>query len=494
MIVNTSTVTNDPRGKGFLGQPPGLSTLFFTEMWERFSYYGMRAILALYLYTAVAEGGLGLDKNTIAVPLVLAYGSSVYLTGVAGGWLADRVLGSQRAIFYGGVLIMFGHVAMAAPGGLTALGVGLGLITIGSGLLKPNVSNVVGGLYDKEDTRRDAGFSIFYTGINLGAFISQILTPALQTGIGFHWGFGAAAVGMALGLVQYVLGRGRLGEAGRQPVNPLPADRRNTILTRVTLITVLILVVLGGTVFLWGIPGLINTITGISMVLPVAYFVVMFRSNQITRTERDRLIAYIPLFLATAVFFLLFEQQAATLVVVTDFQTDTTVFGHEFPVGWFQSINPLSIIILAPLFAVMWTKLGPRQPSTPGKFVGGLVFVGLAFLWVVFSSLFTNEEGLLNPFMIGFVFVLLTIGELMLSPVGLSATTKLAPEAFSSQTMGLYFLAPALGQGVAAQVTKLYSDQHQNLYFGGVGLVTVFLGVLLALMVPLIKKYMHGVL
>nr|WP_258175218.1 peptide MFS transporter [Actinopolyspora mortivallis] len=490
--MNTSTVTNDQRGKGFLGQPPGLSTLFFTEMWERFSYYGMRAILALYLYTAVAEGGLGMAES-LAASLVLAYGSSVYLTGVAGGWLADRVFGSQRAIFYGGVLIMFGHIAMALPGGYYTLGVGLALIVLGSGLLKPNVSNVVGGLYDKEDARRDAGFSIFYMGINIGAFTSQLLTPALAEGIGFHWGFGAAAVGMALGLTQYVLGGARLGSAGKAPVNPLPAHQRNSVLLRVTAIALLVLIVLGGALAVFGVNGLINAITTISIVLPVVYFAVMFGSRQVTKMERDRLVSYIPLFLATAVFFLLFEQQAATLVIVTDQQTDTTVFGFDFPVGWFQSINPLTIILLAPLFAWLWTKLGNRQPSTPIKFTGGLFFVALGFLWVVFAGLFRNDENLLNPLMIAFVFVLFTVGELMLSPVGLSATTKLAPEAFSSQTMGLYFLAPALGQGVAAQIAKLYSQQHQDLYFGGVALATFALAVLLALLAPKIKNYMHGV-
>ncbi|RCW38768.1 POT family proton-dependent oligopeptide transporter [Halopolyspora algeriensis] len=490
--MHTTTVADQPKGKGFFGHPPGLSTLFFTEMWERFSYYGMRAILALYLYTVVTEGGLGMDEPT-AVSLVLAYGASVYLTGVAGGWLADRVFGAQRAIFYGGVLIMLGHICMALPGGYSSLAAGLGLIVLGSGLLKPNVSNVVGGLYSKDDYRRDAGFSIFYTGINIGAFIGMLITAALADRIGFHWGFGAAAVGMALGLIQYVLGNARLGNAGKQPVNPLPEDQKSTVLVRAAAIAVALVVVLVGATFLWGVEGLINTITGISIALPALYFTVMFRSRQITKMERDRLTAYIPLFLATALFFLLFEQQAATLVVVTDFQTDTTLFGYDFPVGWFQSINPLAIIILAPLFALLWVKWGDRQPSTPMKFVGGLTFVALGFLWVIFSGLFRNGEGLMNPLMIAFVFVLFTIGELMLSPVGLSVTTKLAPQAFSSQTMGLYFLAPALGQGVASQIAQLYSEENQNLYFGGVGLVTLALAGVLALGTPWIKRYMHGV-
>ncbi len=490
--MNTSTVAGTPRGKGFFGHPPGLSTLFFTEMWERFSYYGMRAILALYLFTAVTEGGLGMDKGT-ATSLVLSYGASVYLTGVAGGWLADRIMGSQRAILYGGVLIMLGHVCMAIPGGYASLAPGLVLIILGSGLLKPNVSNVVGGLYSKEDTRRDAGFTIFYMGINIGAFAGQIIVGALRSGVGFHWGFGAAAVGMALGLTQYVLGNKRLGNAGREPINPLPDEHRSAVLTRVILAAVGIAVLLGGASALWGITGLINTITGISMVLPVVYFVVMFSSKQVTRIERDRLTAYVPLFLATAVFFLLFEQQAATLVRILKFDTEKTFLGFDIPIAWFQSINPAAIIVLAPLFAILWTRLGSRQPSTPIKFVGGLIFVALGFLWVVFSGLFANAEGLMPALMIAFVFVLFTIGELQLSPVGLSVTTKLAPDAFSSQTMGLYFLAPALGQGIGAQVVKLYTPERQELFFGGVGLVTLVLAGVLALGAPWIKKYMHGV-
>lgn len=491
--MNTSTVADTPQGKGFFGQPPGLSTLFFTEMWERFSYYGMRAILALYLFTAVTDGGLGMDKGA-ATSLVLAYGSSVYLTGVAGGWLADRVFGSQRAIFYGGILIMLGHLCMAIPGGYASLGAGLALIVLGSGLLKPNVSNVVGGLYDKEDTRRDAGFSIFYMGINIGAFAGQIITGILADRVGFHWGFGAAAVGMALGLAQYVLGNKRLGRAGKDPVNPLPQDQRGTVLGRVVTIAVVLLGLLGVTTMVWGVQGLINTITTISIILPVIYFTVMFRSSQVTRIERDRLIAYIPLFLATAIFFLLFEQQAATLVRILEFDTDKVLFGFSIPVGWFQSINPAAIIILAPLFAWLWVKLGNRQPSTPIKFVGGLIFVAIGFLWVVFSGLFRTDEGLQLALMVALVFVLFTIGELQLSPVGLSVTTKLAPDAFSSQTMGLYFLAPALGQGVAAQIAQLYTPENQNLYFGGIGLVTLVLAGLLAAMAPWIKKNMHGVL
>jgi len=491
--VADSTVADAPQ-RGFFGQPRGLSTLFFTEMWERFSYYGMRGILALYLMTEVAHGGLGLPEGT-ATSLVQAYGASVYLTGVAGGWLADRMLGARRSVFYGGLLIMFGHICMALPGGLTSTTAGIVLIIIGSGFLKPNVSKMVGDLYSEQDRRRDAGFSVFYMGINLGGFFGPLVAGALQENIGFHWGFGAAAVGMALGLIQYVLGKNNISSVSQHPSNPLPEEHKGRVVGRVVGIVVLLFLVLGVPVALGliGLEGMVNLVSVISAVLPIVYFAVMLSSRQITQVERHRLIAYIPLFVATALFFLLFEQQASTLVLVTENETAHTVLGWEFPVAWFQSINSLAIIILAPLFAALWIKMGDRQPSTPGKFVGGLVFVGLGFLWVVLSGFLRGSDGKQLALMVAMVFVILTIGELMLSPVGLSASTKLAPAAFSSQTMGLYFLAPAAGQGLGAQVVKLYSAENEALYFGVIGLATVLCGVLLAVSVPWIRKMMHGV-
>lgn len=491
--MSTPTVADAPQ-QGFFGQPRALSTLFFTEMWERFSYYGMRGILALYLYTAVQDGGLGLPETT-ATSLVSAYGASVYLTGVAGGWIADRIFGARRAVFWGGVLIMFGHIAMAVPGGLATTGIGIVLIIAGTGLLKPNVSKMVGDLYAQQDKRRDAGFSIFYMGINLGGFAGPLIAGFLQSEIGFHWGFGAAAVGMALGLVQYVLGRRNLSSVSEVPGNPLPAEHKGAVLGRaggIAAVFVIGLVALVGTGVI-GLGGLVNVVTVISAVLPIAYFAVMLSSKQINKVERERLVAYIPLFLATALFFMLFEQQASTLVIVTDMQTTHEVFGWEFPVSWFQSINSLAIIVLAPVFAALWLKLGDRQPSTPIKFVGGLVFVGLGFLWVVVSGFITDSSGKQLALVVALVFVILTIGELMISPVGLSVTTKLAPPVFSSQTMGLYFLAPALGQGIGAQVVKLYDPANQTLYFGVIGLATIACGGLLALGAPKIKKLMHGV-
>ncbi|GGI85926.1 MFS transporter [Saccharopolyspora subtropica] len=491
--MSTPTVADAPQ-KGFFGHPRGLLTLFFTEMWERFSYYGMRAILGYYLYFAVAEGGLGIPEST-ALSVVGVYGASVYMTGILGGWLADRVVGAQRAVFYGGVIIMLGHISLALPGGVTTVVLGLVLLVIGTGLLKPNISGLVGGLYGEHDTRRDAGFSIYYMGINLGAFVAPFVVGTLGEKVSWHVGFGAAAVGMAAGLVQYVLGRGNLGGAGLKPVNPLPAGHKGRVLGRAAGLALLFVVVLVGLSVsgLMGLAGLVNLISIISGVLPVVYFVVMLSSRQITRIERDRLIAYIPLFLSTALFFLLFEQQPNTLANLAEADTDLDVFGFEVPASWFQSINPLSIIVLAPVMAWLWMKLGERQPSTPQKFVGGLFFVGLSFLWVVLSKFVVGPDQHL-PVMLALVFVIMTVGELMLSPVGLSASTKLAPKVFASQTMGLYFLAPAMGQGLGAQVVKLYSVENQQVYFGIVGAATIGCAVLLLVAAKSIKRYMHGVL
>ncbi|CAM03101.1 POT family proton-dependent oligopeptide transporter [Saccharopolyspora erythraea NRRL 2338] len=492
-MSSTATVADAPQ-RGFFGHPRGLSTLFFTEMWERFSYYGMRAILGYYLYTAVAEGGLGIPEST-ALSVVGVYGASVYMSGIFGGWFADRIIGAQWAVFYGGLVIMLGHICLAMPGGVATVVGGLVLLVIGTGLLKPNISGMLGSLYGEHDTRRDAGFSIFYMGINIGGFLAPLVCGWLGEKVNWHLGFGAAAVGMALGLIQYVIGRRNLGTAGLKPVNPLPAEHKGRVLGRAVAIAVL---VVGGIAVLGfsgviGLDGMVNLISLLSAVLPVVYFAVMLSSKQITRIERDRLVAYIPLFLATALFFLLFEQQPNTLANLAEADTQLGVLGYEIPASWFQSINSLAIIALAPVFATLWIKLGERQPSTPQKFVGGLLFVGLAFLWVVLSKSAAGDGGKHMALMLAMVFVIMTIGELMLSPVGLSASTKLAPKVFASQTLGLYFLAPAMGQGLGAQVVKLYSVENQQLYFGIVGLATIGCAVLLAVGAKSIKKYMHGV-
>lgn len=490
----SSTVADAPQ-RGFFGHPRGLSTLFFTEMWERFSYYGMRAILGYYLYFAVAEGGLGIPEST-ALSVVGMYGASVYMSGIVGGWIADRVIGAQWSVFYGGIAIMLGHIALATPFGVGSVVLGLVLLIIGTGLLKPNISGILGSLYSEDDIRRDAGFSIFYMGINIGGFAAPLICGWLGETINWHLGFGAAAVGMAFGLVQYAFGRKNLGSGGLHPVNPLPPEHKSGVLARAGGTGLLVLLVVFGAMAALGqvnLDGLVNVVSLVSAVLPIIYFAVMLSSKQITKIERDRLIAYIPLFLATALFFLLFEQQPNSLANLAEADTNLQAFGWEIPASWFQSINSLTIIVLAPVFAALWLKLGERQPTTPQKFVGGVFFVGVAFLWVALSKLLVGTDQHL-PVMLALVFVIMTIGELMLSPVGLSVTTKLAPKVFASQTMGLYFLAPAMGQGLGAQLVKQYSVENQQAYFTIIGAATVACAVLLLVASRSIKRKMHGVL
>ncbi|RDI25555.1 peptide MFS transporter [Lentzea flaviverrucosa] len=490
MTVSAPGASISAQDKGFFGHPRGLSTLFFTELWERFSFYGMKAILGLYLWTAVAEGGLGVDK-ALALSVVAIYGTAVYMSGVAGGWLADRVWGGQRSVFYGGVLIMLGHIALALPIGLAGVYTGLVFIVLGTGLLKPNISTVVGGLYEQHDNRRDAGFTIFYMAINIGGFISPLITGALADGLGFHWGFSVAAVGMALGLVQYRYGRKNLRGSAAVAPNPLPAQEKGRTYGLIGLIAAAIVGLGVVAFFLGGVEGVILMISIMSIVLPIGYFTVMLRSKKTLPHEKPRVIAYIPLFIAAAMFWLIFEQSASVIAEFADSNVDNHVFGWEFPVAWFQSINPIMIILLAPVFALLWVKLKDRAPSTPRKFAGALVLVGLSFVLMYFASN-SAADGKVTPLWLVVMFLIMTAGELMLSPVGLSVTTKLAPKAFASQTMGLWFLASSAGTGVAAQLVKFYTTSP-SAYFLTLGGAAVVLGVGLAVAAPAIKKLMSGV-
>jgi POT family proton-dependent oligopeptide transporter len=490
--VSATSAVSTPQ-RGFFGHPRGLSTLFFAELWERFSYYGMKAILAYYLYRSTDEGALGLDKS-FALSLVAIYGASVYMSGVAGGWLADRVLGGQRAVFYGGVLIMFGHIALALPIGVAGVYTGLILIVLGTGLLKPNISTVVGGLYERDDPRRDSGFTIFYMGINLGGFLAPLVCGFLGETYNWHLGFGAAAVGMALGLVVYRLGRRGLGDSAAVPPFPLPVEERGRVIGRIVAVAlgsvavVALLVVLG----VLGAEGVINLISLLSVLLPIGYFTVMIRSPRTTPVERSRVIAYIPLFIAAAMFWLLFEQSATVIAAFADTRVDNSFLGFEFPPSFIQSINPVMIILVAPLFALLWVKLAKRQPATPRKFAYALLLVGLSFLLMMVASQ-GDPSVRVSLLWLVVMYLVMTCGELLLSPVGLSVTTKLAPRAFASQTMGLWFLATAAGSGVGAIVVRFYSDENAVAYFGVLGAVAIGLGVALVVATKSIHRLMLGV-
>lgn len=352
------------RDHGFFGQPRSLANIFGVEMWERFSFYGMQGILLIYLYYSVAEGGLGMEE-TAAAGIVGAYGGGVYLSTILGAWLADRVLGSEKVLFYSAIVIMAGHIALALLPGFVGVGVGLVLVAFGSGGLKANATSVVGTLYSEHDPRRDAGFSIFYLGINLGAFFGPILTGLLASTLGFHWGFALAAVGMAIGLTQYSFGRKRLPAEASVVPNPLPRDRLGLVLgiAVAAVIAVVVLVVTG----LITATNLVTWVIASVIVAAVSYFAVILSSKRITTVERSRVFGFIPLFVASVAFWSLYQQQFTVLTIYSDKQLNRDLFGWEMPVSWVQSINPIFIIILSGVFAAIWTKLGDRQPSTPIK-------------------------------------------------------------------------------------------------------------------------------
>ena len=488
-------IVNTVPQKGFFGHPKALFTLFFTEFWERFSYYGMRAILVFYMYYELSEGGLGLDQTT-ALSIMSIYGSLVYMSGVIGGWLADRIFGTSKAVFYGGILIMFGHIALAIPGSLPLFFVSMVLIVLGTGLLKPNVSSVVGEIYAENDNRRDAGFSIFYMGINMGAFIAPLIVGTVGMNISFHLGFSIAAVGMFLGLLVFMLTKKKnLGLAGTMVANPLsPSEKSRTIkVFSIGTIAIAAIVYFGLQLGFLTFNSFIATVGILGVLLPTAYFVVMYRSSKTTEVERSRILAYIPLFIASVMFWAIQEQGSTILAAYADTRTDLEFAGITISPAWFQSLNPLFIILLAPVFAWMWVKLGNRQPSIPKKFSLGLLFAGISFLVILLPAYFGGPDTLVNPLWLVLSYLIIVLGELALSPVGLSATTKLAPAAFSAQTMSLWFLSNAAAQAINAQLVKFYSAENEMMYFGLIGGASIVLSIILFLLAPTIQRYMRGV-
>lgn len=475
-------------GRTVFGHPIGLVNLFGVELWERFSFYGMLTILGYYLYYSVTDGGLGLAKST-GVGIVGAYGGLVYLATVLGGWIADRLLGMERTVFYGGVTVVAGHIALAVLPGLAGVGVGLVLVALGSGGLKANASSLLGTLYPKGDGRVDGGFTLFYLGINLGAFIGPLLTGLLQTRIGFHYGFGAAAIGMALGLAQYVIFRRNLGDAGRQVPNPLTRREVGPLLGLVAAGAVV--VVLAWATGLLTLDNLAEVTTGVIVVASVIYFARMLTSPKVTPLERSRVRAFIPLFIANAVFWSLFQQTFTVLAVYADERMNWNIFGWTAPSNWIGSVEPVWIILLSPLFAAMWTRLGNRAPSTPRKFALGVIGMGLAFWLFVTMS---GGEGKSSPALaVLFIMAAFAVSELMLSPTGLAVTTQLAPEAFRAQMMALYFFSVGIGTSVSGVVARFYSAEREFAYFGITGAVAILAGLVVLAIAPWVSRHMAGV-
>ncbi|MEC2326094.1 peptide MFS transporter [Lederbergia lenta] len=493
--INKQKIVESVPQKGFFGHPKGLFTLFFTEFWERFSYYGMRAILVFYMYYEVSKGGLGLEEHT-ALAIMSIYGSLVYMSGIIGGWLADRIFGTSRAVFYGGILIMLPGIALAIPGSISLFFVSMVLIVLGTGLLKPNVSSMVGDIYSESDNRRDSGFSIFYMGINLGGFISPLIVGEVGLKYDFHLGFGIAAIGMFFGLLVFLFTKKKnLGLAGTYIANPLSPTEKKKVFTIIGLAFAFIAIIVAVSIplGLLTIKSFIALVGILGFLIPTIYFVIMYRSPKTSDVERSRIIAFIPLFLASVMFWSIQEQGSTILANYADKRTQLEFLGFHISPAWFQSLNPLFIITLAPVFAWLWMKLGNRQPSIPHKFSLGLLFAGLSFLVILLPAYFGGENSLVNPLWLVLSYFIVVIGELCLSPVGLSATTKLAPAAFSAQTMSLWFLSNAAAQGLNAQLVNFYKPETEMLYFGIIGGAAILLSIILFLFTPIIQRYMKGV-
>ncbi|MFJ3087863.1 peptide MFS transporter [Streptomyces sp. NPDC086838] len=478
----------------FFGQPRGLMTLSGLEVWERFSFLGMQAILVLYFADTVANGGMGMEAGT-AASVSAAYGTLVYLVSVAGGWLADRILGSYRAVLYGGILIACGHYAMAVPTDAMTW-VGLGLISAGTGLLKPNVATMVGKLYRTDDERRDAGFALYYMGINIGAFLGPLITGWLGDHASWHWGFSAAAFGMTLGLIQYVAGRRHLAgrkHAAEYALAPGPM-RRAVLLIAVGAVVVAAVATALALAGWLTMDRFVDVLTLISVIAPVVYFVVMFRSPRVTHEERGRLRPYVVLFLASVVFNFILFQAYSTMMLLASTNARTKIFGFHFPASWYASALGAFEVLLAPVVAAVWARMGPRQPHASNKIAIGVILGGLSFLLMVLpTSGHSGDTYKMAAWWIVGSYLLLGLGDILLETSGMSATTKLAPKAFASQTMALWFLSLALANGIQAQIVKLYGEVSNPAYFGVNGAVAVVAGVAVIAAAPWLKRTMHPV-
>ena len=464
-----TTIDRPPKldDRGFFGHPRGLATLFFTEMWERFSFYGLRPLLVLFMAAALAEGGFAFDRDQ-ASAIVGIYGFSVYLASLPGGWIADRLLGLRRAILYGAALISLGHISI----GISAFAasrlpffLGLILIVMGTGLLKPNISATVGDLYPEGGERRDAGFSIFYMGINAGAFAGQLVTGLLGEKVGWHWGFGAAGVGMLIGLITFAIrSRTTLGDIGLAPTrdaDPVVQSRRESrakLALFAGLGILALVVVLAALGIITIDPQAVGqSLVYVTLVLVVLFFASIFVTGGLDTDEKKRVGVIFVLFLFATIFWSAFEQAPTSLNLFAADFTDRMVGGWEIPAVWFQSVNSAFIILLAPVFAALWVTLGKRNINiaSPSKFAFGLAMAGVAFVIMYFAAVRVVNGGagmLVSPWWLVASYFFQTVGELTLSPVGLSSMTKLSPRKYIGQMMGIWFTASALGNLVAGLV------------------------------------------
>ncbi|MFF9017915.1 peptide MFS transporter [Streptomyces sp. NPDC014870] len=498
--LTTASTGTPGSGKTFLGHPRGLATLFFTEMWERFSYYGMRALLVLYLVSGGADaatgsqgGGLAMTAAT-ATAIYSVYVSMVYLMAMPGGWFGDRVWGARKTVTIAGFVIMAGHASLAIPGQAMFF-VGLALVAVGSGLLKANISTMVGHLYNgPDDPRRDGGFTLFYIGINLGAFVAPFAVGTLGEKVNWHLGFALAAVGMGLGLACFLAFTKSLSPKSSVVPNPLSAEERKSILVKVCLAVAAIAVFYGAVVAMgmYTLNWALVPITLAGLIIPVAVLVRIKRDKDLDKTEQSKMNGYIWFFVAAAVFWMIYDQGGSTLALFADSKTSDSLLGFSFPATWFQSLNPLFVMALAPVFAWLWLWLARKnqEPNTIVKFAMGLVLVGASFFVFVVPMGMAGDGTKVSPMWLVSIYMIQTIGELCLSPVGLSVTTKMAPQKYASQMMGVWFLAVTAGDCT----TGLLSLAGVDLNGTGIIGMQAALAVLAGFAVFMYRKKVQGMM
>ncbi|WKX70722.1 peptide MFS transporter [Streptomyces sp. XD-27] len=480
-------------GKTFFGHPRGLATLFMTEMWERFSYYGMRALLVLYLLSGGPDagkdsqgGGLGMDEAG-ATAIYSVYVALVYLLAMPGGWIGDRVWGPRKTVTVAASIIMAGHLCLAVPGEAMFF-VGLALVALGSGLLKANISTMVGHLYDgPDDPRRDGGFTVFYMGINIGAFAAPLVIGTVGEEYNWHLGFALAAVGMAIGLISFLIGTRHLSPRSSVVPTPLTVEERNSWLRKgltwlaIAAVFYTIVVASGH----WTLNWALIPITVAGLIIPAGVLFRIKRDKELSAVEQRKMNGYIWFFVAAAVFWMIFDQGGSTMSTFAENKTTDDVFGIHFSTTWFQSVNPLWVMALAPVFSWMWLSLARRnrEPNTTVKFAMALVLIGASF-FIFVIPMGIAEKGPVTPAWLISIYMVQTIGELCLSPVGLSVTTKMAPAKYASQMMGVWFLAVTAGDCT----TGLLSIAEVDLSGRGIIALQAGLAVLAGIAVWLYRK------
>ncbi|GAA4380805.1 peptide MFS transporter [Paeniglutamicibacter cryotolerans] len=445
-----------------------------TELWERFSFYGLQGILAFYLLYTLQEGGLGLGAAA-AASIVGAYGGAVYLAQIFGAWMGDRVLAPKRLVFWGGVVITLGHLALAFIPGAAGLGLGLGLIVVGTGALKTNITSIVGFLLDSNQSKRDAGFSYFYMAINIGAVAGPLATGIAQSMVGFHLGFGLAAVGMMAALIQYAVGMRNLPEQASIVRNPLLRSK--------AWVPLLVVAVLAGVIIMaWSTRilnsgNMANATTLVIVGASVAYLAIMLSSKVVTPVEKTRLRGFIPLFIVSALYFGFLFQNFTTIAIIITERVDLHLGSWEFPAAWVTTMGPLAAVLATPLLAKSWSRKGNRQPNAAAKISFGMIQIGLGYVFLLIVSMLSGES---IPLILMLVFmVIVGVSEVLVGPIGLSLATRIAPSMYKSQLVALIFFALAAGSSLSGLLGQIYAAMNHEAYLGMIAVIAIVLGLAL---------------